>query len=124
ASSDLVARSGGNCVPAVSPVLHPPLRVDCLAPHPDALRFGEGGGIRHMMRGLMTDLLAARLQMAVSLAFHIVFAVVGIGMPVLMILAERRWHQTGDRMFLELAHRCAKGTALLCAVGTVCRNVL
>jgi cytochrome bd-type quinol oxidase subunit 1 len=31
----------------------------------------------------MIDLLAARLQMAISLAFHIIFAVVGIGMPVL-----------------------------------------
>jgi len=29
----------------------------------------------------VTDLLAARSQMAISLAFHIVFAVVGIGMP-------------------------------------------
>src|SRR5438309_8498120 len=72
----------------------------------------------------MTDLLAARLQMAVSLAFHIVFAVVGIGMPVLMILAERRWRRTGDRMFLELAHRWAKGTAILFAVGAVSGTVL
>ena len=72
----------------------------------------------------MTDLLAARLQMAVSLAFHIVFAVVGIGMPVLMILAERRWHRTGDRVFLELAHRWAKGTAILFAVGAVSGTVL
>jgi cytochrome bd-type quinol oxidase subunit 1 len=31
----------------------------------------------------MIDLLAARSQMAISLAFHIIFAVVGIGMPVL-----------------------------------------
>ena len=38
----------------------------------------------------MTDLLAARSQMALSLAFHIVFAAIGIGMPLLMVLAERR----------------------------------
>jgi len=31
----------------------------------------------------MIDLPAARSQMAISLAFHIIFAVVGIGMPVL-----------------------------------------
>ncbi len=36
----------------------------------------------------MSDLLAARSQMAISLAFHIIFAVVGIGMPLLMVLAE------------------------------------
>src|SRR5689334_14603713 len=40
---------------------------------------------------LMPDLLAARAQMAMSLAFHIIFAVVGIGMPVLMTVAEWRW---------------------------------
>jgi cytochrome d ubiquinol oxidase subunit I len=72
----------------------------------------------------MTDLLAARSQMAMSLAFHIIFAVVGIGMPVLMVLAEHRWQRTGDRIFLELAHRWAKGTAILFAVGAVSGTVL
>ena len=36
----------------------------------------------------MTDLFAARSQMAISLAFHIIFAIVGIGMPLLMVVAE------------------------------------
>jgi cytochrome d ubiquinol oxidase subunit I len=72
----------------------------------------------------MTDLLAARSQMVISLAFHIIFAVVGIGMPVLMVLAERRWQRTGDRIFLDLAHRWAKGTAILFAVGAVSGTVL
>ena len=36
----------------------------------------------------MTDLLAARAQMAMSLGFHILFAVAGIAMPVLMVIAE------------------------------------
>ncbi len=72
----------------------------------------------------MSDLLAARSQMAMSLAFHIIFAVVGIGMPVLMVIAERRWQKTGDRIYLELAHRWAKGTAILFAVGAVSGTVL
>src|ERR687896_1715479 len=72
----------------------------------------------------MSDLLAARSQMAMSLAFHIVFAVVGIGMPVLMVLAERRWQKTGDPICLELARRWAKGTAILFAVGAVSGTVL
>ena len=38
----------------------------------------------------MTDLQFARAQMGMSLAFHIIFATVGIGMPVLMAIAERR----------------------------------
>jgi cytochrome bd ubiquinol oxidase subunit I len=72
----------------------------------------------------MSDLLAARSQMAVSLAFHIIFAVVGIGMPVLMVIAERRWLKTGDPIHLDLAKRWAKGTAILFAVGAVSGTVL
>ncbi|HEX5180107.1 MAG TPA: cytochrome ubiquinol oxidase subunit I [Gemmatimonadaceae bacterium] len=72
----------------------------------------------------MGDLLAARSQMAVSLGFHILFAVVGIAMPVLMVIAETRWHRTGDAMYLELAKRWAKGTAILFAVGAVSGTVL
>jgi cytochrome bd ubiquinol oxidase subunit I len=70
------------------------------------------------------DLLAARSQMAVSLGFHILFAVVGIGMPVLMVVAERRYRKTGDRVCLDLAKRWAKGTAILFAVGAVSGTVL
>ncbi|MEA2723316.1 MAG: cytochrome bd ubiquinol oxidase subunit [Gemmatimonadales bacterium] len=72
----------------------------------------------------MSDLLAARSQMAVSLAFHIIFAVVGIGMPVLMVIAERHWQKTGDGIYLELAKRWSKGTAILFAVGAVSGTVL
>ena len=72
----------------------------------------------------MSDLLAARSQMAVSLAFHIIFAVVGLGMPVLMVIAERRWQKTGDPIHLELARRWSKGTAILFAVGAVSGTVL
>lgn len=72
----------------------------------------------------MSDLLAARSQMAMSLAFHIIFAVVGIGMPVLMVIAERRWQKTGDAIYLDLAKRWAKGTTILFAVGAVSGTVL
>jgi cytochrome d ubiquinol oxidase subunit I len=72
----------------------------------------------------MPDLLAARSQMGTSLAFHIIFAVVGIGMPALMVVAERRWLVTGDEVYHELAQRWAKGTAILFAVGAVSGTVL
>jgi cytochrome d ubiquinol oxidase subunit I len=72
----------------------------------------------------MSDLLAARSQMAVSLAFHIIFAVIGIAMPVLMVIAERRWHRTRDPLYLDLAKRWARGTAILFAVGAVSGTVL
>ena len=72
----------------------------------------------------MSDLLAARTQMALSLGFHIVFAEIGIAMPVLTVLAEWRWHRTGDRVYLDLAKRWAKGSAILFAVGAVSGTVL
>jgi cytochrome d ubiquinol oxidase subunit I len=72
----------------------------------------------------MSDLLAARLQMAISLGFHIVFAEIGIAMPLLMVLAEWRWHRTGDPTYEQLAKRWAKGTAVLFAVGAVSGTVL
>ena len=72
----------------------------------------------------MTDLLAARSQMAISLGFHIVFAELGIALPLLMVLAEWRWRRTGERAYHDLARRWAKGTAVLFAVGAVSGTVL
>jgi cytochrome d ubiquinol oxidase subunit I len=72
----------------------------------------------------MNDLLAARSQMALSLGFHILFAVVGIGMPLLMVVAEQRWRMTRNPIDLELARRWSKGTAILFAVGAVSGTVL
>ena len=63
----------------------------------------------------MPDLLAARSQMAVSLAFHIIFAEIGIAMPLMMVVAEWRARRTKDVVYLELARRWAKGTAILFA---------
>ena len=62
--------------------------------------------------------------MGVSLGFHIIFASVGIAMPVLMVLAEIRWRQTRDDVWLQLARRWAKGTAVFFAVGAVSGTVL
>ena len=72
----------------------------------------------------MNDLLAARSQMAMSLGFHIIFAVVGMGMPALMVISEWRWYRTRDPVMLDLAKRWAKGTAILFAVGAVSGTVL
>ena len=72
----------------------------------------------------MTDLLAARSQMAMSLAFHILFAVVGMGMPLLMVIAEGLYLRSGDETWLSLAKRWSKGTAILFAVGAVSGTVV
>src|SRR2546425_1143634 len=72
----------------------------------------------------MNDLVAARSQMGMSLAFHIIFAAIGIAMPLLMIIAEWKWLRSKDEVYLTLAKRWAKGTAILFAVGAVSGTVL
>jgi cytochrome d ubiquinol oxidase subunit I len=72
----------------------------------------------------MEDLLAARAQMAMSLGFHIIFASIGIAMPLLMVIAEGMWLKTQDETYLTLAKRWSKGTAIMFAVGAVSGTVL
>src|SRR5512138_1128731 len=72
----------------------------------------------------MSDLLAARALFGLSLAFHIVFAAIGVAMPLLMVVAEWRWRRTGSEVHLDLARRWAKGTAILFAVGAVSGTVI
>lgn len=72
----------------------------------------------------MNDVLFARSQMAMSLGFHIIFAVCGVAMPALMVIAEIAWRRTGDAAFHALTRAWAKGTAVLFAVGAVSGTVL
>ena len=54
-----------------------------------------------------------------SLAFHIVFAALGVGLPLLVFAAEGLWLRTHDRAYYELARAWTKGMAILFAVGAV-----
>jgi cytochrome bd ubiquinol oxidase subunit I len=72
----------------------------------------------------MDTLLAARLQMEVSLGFHMFFAALGIGMPLLMLIAERQWLRTGQPHYRALARTWGKATALTFAVGAVSGTAL
>src|SRR5207302_2264807 len=63
-------------------------------------------------------------QMAVSLGFHIIFAVIGIGLPLLMVVAEGLWLRTAEPVYRVLAGRWARGAAILFAVGAVSGTVL
>lgn len=72
----------------------------------------------------MSNLLAARWQMAISLGFHIIFAVIGIALPLLMVIAEARWLRTGEPVYRYLARNWARGAAILFAVGAVSGTVL
>lgn len=72
----------------------------------------------------MDDLVAARLQMAVSLGFHIIFACIGMTMPVLMAFSEWKWLRTRKQEYLDLARAWSKGVAIFFAVGAVSGTVL
>jgi cytochrome d ubiquinol oxidase subunit I len=72
----------------------------------------------------MSDLFAARSQMAISLGFHIVFTCIGMTMPWLMAAAEWRYLRSGDPLMRELAKAWSKGVAVFFAVGAVSGTVL
>jgi cytochrome bd ubiquinol oxidase subunit I len=69
-------------------------------------------------------LLAARAQMAFSLGFHMIFAALGIGLPLFMVLAEGLWLRTGRPEYLALAKKWAKATGILFAIGAVSGTAL
>jgi cytochrome d ubiquinol oxidase subunit I len=70
------------------------------------------------------NLLPARLQMALTLGFHIILACFGVGFPVVLLAAEWRFLKTGDELWRTLAKRWSKAFAVLFAVGAVSGTVL
>lgn len=72
----------------------------------------------------MDTVTLARVQMGVSLAFHILFAALGVGLPLFLVLADAAAMRTKNEHYATLAKRMAKGTAILFAVGAVSGTVL
>jgi len=72
----------------------------------------------------MDHLTYARAQMGLSLAFHIVFAAVGVALPLFMVIADVFHMRTRDPEWRDLAKKMAKGTSILFAVGAVSGTVL
>lgn len=76
------------------------------------------------MRIVAADLTVARQQMALSLGWHIVIACLGIGMPLLVLIAEHRAIRTGDALLRALARRWSRVLAVLFAIGAVSGTIL
>ena len=72
----------------------------------------------------MRDLSSARCQRGLSLAFHMIFAVTGVSLPLMMTIAEWLWIRTREPVYQVLAKRWAKGAAILLAVGAVSGTML
>ena len=62
--------------------------------------------------------------MGTSLAFHIIFAVLGMGLPVLLLITEGLWLRTRNPVYMVLVRRWSKGFAILFAVGAVSGTIL
>src|SRR5947209_19957592 len=72
----------------------------------------------------MQSLLAARVQMADSLVFHIIFSVLSIGLPLLLCIAEGLALWRKDPVWMAIARRWSKAVALICVIGAVSGTVM
>jgi len=72
----------------------------------------------------MENIDAARLQMAFTLIFHIVFACIGMVMPFFMIVSHKKWLNTKDETYLRLTKAWQKGVAIFFVTGAVSGTAL
>lgn len=72
----------------------------------------------------MDTLEAARLQMASSMIFHIVFAAIGMVMPFFMMVSHYKWIKTKDEVYLHLTKTWQKGVAIFFVIGAVSGTML
>ncbi|MGD8192666.1 cytochrome ubiquinol oxidase subunit I [Brevibacillus ginsengisoli] len=68
--------------------------------------------------GLDTAMLA-RILTAFTLGFHIIFATLGVGVPVMISIAEWIGIRKNDKLYRMMARRWAKGFTVTVAVGVV-----
>ncbi|MCX2681856.1 cytochrome ubiquinol oxidase subunit I [Galbibacter sp. EGI 63066] len=72
----------------------------------------------------MENLDAARLQMAFTLAFHIIFACIGMVMPFFMVVSHYKWLKTRNKIYLTLTKSWQKGVAIFFVTGAVSGTAL
>lgn len=72
----------------------------------------------------MDNLDAARLQMAFTLIFHIVFACIGMVMPFFMVVSHKKWLNTRNPIYLKLTKSWQKGVAIFFVTGAVSGTAL
>ncbi|UNZ00046.1 cytochrome ubiquinol oxidase subunit I [Zhouia spongiae] len=72
----------------------------------------------------MENLDAARLQMAFTLAFHIIFACIGMVMPFFMVVSHYKWLKTRNQIYLTLTKSWQKGVAIFFVTGAVSGTAL
>jgi cytochrome d ubiquinol oxidase subunit I len=78
----------------------------------------------YLLADAAENLQPARMQMALSLGWHIIFSCFGIAFPLLTVFAEWRGHRRKDGDLLQLAHTWAKAMGVLFAAGAVSGTLL
>ncbi len=72
----------------------------------------------------ITHLTTGRAQIGTSLSFHLFFAVLGVGLPLMMLVAEGMHLRTGDPVWRALARRWSKVFGVLFAVWAVSGTII
>lgn len=72
----------------------------------------------------MDNILSARALMGISLGFHIIYATIGIGLPLMLMIAEGLSIRTGDELYHQLARRWIRPAGVLFAIGAVSGTIL
>jgi cytochrome bd ubiquinol oxidase subunit I len=80
--------------------------------------------MRPLADAVSDNLNAARDQMGVSLGWHIIVASLGVGFPIVMLIAEWRGVFRGDAAAMRLAHTWSKTAGVLFAVGAVSGTII
>ena len=73
---------------------------------------------------VVSHLTTGRAQIGTSLSFHLFFAVLGVGLPLMMLVAEGMHLRTGDPVWRALARRWSKVFGLLFTVGAVSGTII
>jgi len=67
----------------------------------------------------LDSIILSRMLTTLTLAFHIIFATIGVGVPVMIAIAEYIGIKKNDQHYLLLARRWTRGFVVTVAVGVV-----
>src|SRR5919112_372137 len=63
--------------------------------------------------------MLSRILTGITLGFHIIFATIGVGVPLMIALAEWVGIRRNDQHYILMARRWARGFVITVAVGVV-----
>src|SRR5271165_604654 len=78
-----------------------------------------GATLTSLRRSRMPQLFSARAQMGTSLVFHIIFSALGVGLPLLLCLAEGLALRQQNPTYMRLARQWSRAFGIVFAIGAV-----